>query len=87
MREPLEIDVDEFIGMKSFKANGKRISTYNIDQINDLDPLRFPDPSKEEDGAEDGTDENDETADIDDPDQGKSDTDIIDDITGHMNLF
>ena len=32
-RDPLEIDVDEFIGIKSFKAKGKRISTYNIEQI------------------------------------------------------
>ena len=35
-RDPLEIDVDEFIGIKSFKAKGKRISTYNIEQINEL---------------------------------------------------
>ena len=50
-RDPLEIDVDEFIGIKSFKAKGKRISTYNIEQINELEPLRFPEPSKEEDGG------------------------------------
>ena len=49
--DPLEIDVDEFIGIKSFKAKGKRISTYNIEQINELEPLRFPEPSKEEDGC------------------------------------
>jgi topoisomerase IV subunit A len=86
-RDPLEIDVDEFIGIKSFKAKGKRISTYNIEQINELEPLRFPEPSKEEDGAEEGTDENEETAEIEDPDHGKSETDIIDEITGQMKLF
>ena len=80
-------DVDEFIGIKSFKAKGKRISTYNIEQINELEPLRFPEPSKEEDGAEEGTDENEETAEIEDPDHGKSETDIIDEITGQMKLF
>ena len=53
-RDPLEIDVDEFIGIKSFKAKGKRISTYNIEQINELEPLRFPEPPKEEDGAKRG---------------------------------
>ena len=50
-------------------------------------PLRFPEPSKEEDGAEEGTDENEETAEIEDPDHGKSETDIIDEITGQMKLF
>lgn len=67
-RDPLEIDVDEFIGIKSFKAKGKRISTYNIEQINELEPLRFPEPPKEEDGAEEGTDKNEEAAEIEDPD-------------------
>ena len=86
-RDPLEIDVDEFIGIKSFKAKGKRISTYNIEQINELEPLRFPEPPKEEDGAEEGTDKNEEAAEIEDPDHGKSETDIIDEITGQMKLF
>ena len=79
--------MDEFIGIKSFKAKGKRISTYNIEQINELEPLRFPEPSKEEDGAEEGTDENEETAEIEDPDHGKSETEIYDEITGQMKLF
>ena len=62
-------------------------SVLNIEQINELEPLRFPEPSKEEDGAEEGTDENEETAEIEDPDHGKSETDIIDEITGQMKLF
>jgi topoisomerase-4 subunit A len=86
-RDPLEIDVDQFIGVKSFKAKGKRISTYNIEQINELEPLRFPDSQKEENGTEEGADENEETAEIEDPDHGKSETDIIDEITGQMKLF
>lgn len=40
-REALEIDADEFIGVKSFKAKGKRLSTYEIERINELEPTRF----------------------------------------------
>ena len=48
-RDPLEIDADEFIGIKSFKAKGKRITTYNVADIVELEPLRFP-----EDDADNG---------------------------------
>ncbi|MBA4411478.1 MAG: DNA topoisomerase IV [Odoribacter sp.] len=37
-REPEIIEVDEFIGVKSFKAKGKRLSIYEISQINKLEP-------------------------------------------------
>ena len=37
-REALEIDVTDFIGIKGFKAKGKRISTYEIAQIEDITP-------------------------------------------------
>lgn len=40
-REPLEIDAEEFIGVKSFKAKGKRITTYGVSDITELEPLRF----------------------------------------------
>ncbi len=38
-REPEMIDVDEFIGVKSYKAKGKRLSIYEISQINELEPV------------------------------------------------
>lgn len=38
-REPEIIDVAEFIGVKSFKAKGKRLSTYEIKTINELEPV------------------------------------------------
>jgi topoisomerase-4 subunit A len=43
-REPLVVEVDEFIGVKSFKARGKRLTTYEIDEIIELKPTRFPPP-------------------------------------------
>ena len=41
-REPLVLELDDFIAVKSFKARGKRLTTYEIDEIIELDPTRFP---------------------------------------------
>lgn len=38
-REPEVIDVDEFIGVKSYKAKGKRLSVYEISRISELEPV------------------------------------------------
>ena len=46
-RPALEIDVDSFIGVKRFKAKGKRITTFDVDTIEELEPTRFPDPEPE----------------------------------------
>ena len=48
-REPLVVDAEQFIGIKSFKAKGKRISTYEITTVNELEPIRFVPKSVEED--------------------------------------
>ena len=58
-REPLELDVEQFIGVKSFKAKGKRITTCAIERIEELEPTRFPEPEElpEQTEAEDTDDE------------------------------
>lgn len=38
-REPEIIDVTEFIGIKSYKAKGKRLTTYEISTITELEPV------------------------------------------------
>ena len=86
-RDPLIIDAEEFIAVKGYKAKGKRITTFNIDTINELDPIRFP--QQEEAIEENQTTEVDitETEVNMDPDQDKSESDILDEITGQMKLF
>lgn len=83
-RDTIEIDVDEFIGVKGFKAKGKRISTYQIGTIEELEPTRFPEknePPNDETGNEEEEIEN------LDPDAGKSQQQVIDEITGQLSLF
>jgi len=48
-RESLNIDADEFIAVKSFKAKGKRLSTYEVQDVEELEPVRFPENQEESD--------------------------------------
>ena len=89
-REPLEIDVEEFIGVKSYKAKGKRISNYEVVTVEELEPLRFPEPEEEpqqvmkveiaEENGDNGYSEENGEYDV-------SDADLRDEITGQMKLF
>lgn len=46
-REPLILDAEQFIGVKSFKAKGKRVSNYQVETVNELEPTRFPQITEE----------------------------------------
>ena len=119
VRPAEEIDAEQFIGQKSFKAKGKRLTTWKIDTIEELEPTRFPEPEPAEgEGDEDAelqadgdassaskdtasentssqstssqklssqnTNEPEENL---DPDAGKSEQQVIDELTGQTNLF
>ena len=79
-RDPMVIEADEFIAVKGFKAKGKRLTTYTIDTINELEPTRQPEPQPV---AEEPEEEPENL----DPDQDKSEGDILDELTGQMKLF
>ena len=76
-----EIDVEQFIAVKGYKAKGKRLTTYQIASITELDPTRLPDPPKEDEADETEEEEN------LDPDAGKSQQQVIDELTGQQTLF
>lgn len=83
-RDAMEIDVDEFISVKGFRAKGKRISTYQVGTVEELEPTRFPE--KDEDDSEKTGNETENTENLD-PDAGKSQQQVIDEITGQLSLF
>jgi topoisomerase IV subunit A len=56
-RETLVVDGEEFIGVKSYKAKGKRLTTFEVETINELEPIRFA-PAKEENPKENESGEN-----------------------------
>jgi len=59
LREKLIVEVAEFIGIKSFKARGKRLTTFQISKILELEPL-VKDELKPESQLTDSTQEDDE---------------------------
>jgi topoisomerase-4 subunit A len=78
-REALIIDVEEFIGVKSLKAKGKRITTYEVAEIREINPVRFPEPVENEPPQPD--------IDIEPEEEDKPIAEIIDEITGQQRLF
>ncbi len=75
-----EIDVEQFIAVKGFKAKGKRLTTWQIASIEELEPLRFPEAPEE-------TEEVEEPEENLDPDAGKSQQQVLDELTGQLSLF
>ena len=80
-REPLIIDAEEFISVKGFKAKGKRVSTYEVETINELESTRFAPAQAQEETTDEESLESSNEEDI------QSDSDIMDEITGQMKLF
>lgn len=78
-RPPLTIDAEEFIGVKSFKARGKRLTTWNLAEIIELEPKR-PDAGLEPKEDETMTEPVDIGPDL-------SDDQIRDEIVGQERLF
>ncbi|MBO5642018.1 MAG: DNA gyrase/topoisomerase IV subunit A [Prevotella sp.] len=82
-REPMEIDCEEFIAVKGFKAKGKRISTFTVDKVEELEPKRVPETPDEGENDEDAMEEEENL----DPDAGKTQQQVKDEMTGQLNLF
>jgi len=76
-RESMIVDAEEFIAVKSYKAKGKRLTTYEISTVNELEPTRFPEPEQTEIVTE---------IDIISEEE-KSPSDILDEILGQGKLF
>ena len=95
-----EVDVNEFALVKGYKARGKRLTTFQLDKLEELEPAETPETeelqepaddteNKENPGNEEILNPSDNTEDSEnlDPDAGKSQQQIIDEITGQLNLF
>ena len=98
-----EIDVNEFALVKGYKARGKRLTTFQLDKLEELETLAEETAEAPEDIEGNNVPaENDEAAAANgasataspqdaaenlDPDAGKSQQQIIDEITGQLNLF
>ena len=92
-RGTLEVDVNEFALVKGYKAKGKRLTTFELaklDEIETDEPMeeeKSQDSMTEVDGESDNTTVADAQEENLDPDAGKSKQQVIDEITGQLNLF
>lgn len=71
-REPLIVEASDFVGVKSYKAKGKRLTTYTVGNIEELEPTRMPEP---EDATE--PEAGDDEATNDDGDNGQRTNEFI----------
>lgn len=86
-----EVLAEPFVGVKGFKAKGKRLTTLTVEKIEELEtPYDEVDEALPDAADEGEMEEQDEAAvaapDLD-PDRGKSQQQVIDEITGQLNLF
>lgn len=83
-REPLEVTAADFVAVKSFKAKGKRLTTFNVGSVTELDPVAVAMPDEddyENDSAEMETESGSEA------EPEKSDDEIRDEILGQQRIF
>ena len=86
-REPLDIEAEDFIGVKSFKAKGKRITTCNVASIEELEPTKTPSPALPLNGE--GVPEESEESDYSEDFEEKleSQEEVADELNGQLRLF
>ncbi|MDE6693058.1 MAG: DNA gyrase/topoisomerase IV subunit A, partial [Muribaculaceae bacterium] len=94
-REPLTVDAWDFIGEKSVKARGKRLTTYAIESVEEIEPLEINTPDTEPAGTEIVDIEDADAEEITPDTTGEagddatliSDEDLRDEINGQQKLF
>ncbi len=86
VRPPLEIVASEFVAVKSFKAKGKRLTTFVIDHITELEPIAVQQIDDSDVAEESDGDFKEETTPESVEDE-KSDDEIRDELTGQQRLF
>ena len=92
-RGTLEVDVNEFALVKGYKAKGKRLTTFELAKLDEIETDEPVEEEKSQDSMTEADGESDNTTVADaqeenlDPDAGKSKQQVIDEITGQLNLF
>lgn len=80
-REPLTVDATEFIAVKSFRAKGKRITTFEVDSIAEIEPRLIEEMEEEAEELE-AVDNAAEEIEAE-----RSDDEVRDEINGQKRIF
>lgn len=81
VRGEQDIEAEEFVAVKGFKAKGKRISNFDISSVVEIEPLRQPEPEpepEEDSSIEEKTEKVEEVV---------SQVDVRDELTGQQQIF
>ena len=81
----MEVVARDFIAVKSVKAKGKRLTTFAIDHITELEPVATEEDLDSEDDDQPDQTSATETAPQAEPE--KSDDEVRDELTGQHRLF
>lgn len=85
-REPLVIDADEFIGVKTFKAKGKRVSNFEIAQVTEIEPREVPEEEQELQASDEPIVDTPNEIVVDTP-QSEPPAPVLNTATGQWQLF
>ena len=80
-RDPLTIDAEEFIGVKSYKAKGKRVTNLAVASIDEIEPREVDDADETAPAVDIDVD----TVEADD--EVINQNDVRDELTGQQRLF
>lgn len=80
-REPMDVVAKDFIAVKSLRAKGKRLTTYNVASIDEIEPVAVDEP-QDEAGLQSDVDGS-----IVSPDDNRSEDEVRDEILGQQRIF
>ena len=83
VRPPLEVVAREFVAVKSLRAKGKRLTTYEVASITEIEPREKTEP---ENMAEMQSDDDDGLENENEP-NAQSDDEVRDELTGQQRIF
>ncbi len=86
-REAMEVEAEEFIGVKSFKAKGKRLTTFEVEEIKELEPTRQPEEKEPEEVEADKSKQPFVEIDDSDTEETPQEENLTPDENGQMHLF
>ena len=80
---PIVVECEPFTDIKAagFKAKGKRVAVWSVENVEELEPTRFPEKEEAVEEMVEKTEEENL-----DPDAGKSEAEVIDEITGQLRF-
>ena len=81
-REPLTVSAAEFIAVKSYKAKGKRLTTYDVAEVKEIEPIEVDEDEQETVTEPDLNDTDNEPVEPE-----RSDDEVRDEITGQQRIF